>query len=213
MTSHPARRADDAPITFDAARAALIAAGRDFAARGWVPATSGNFSCRTGPARMAITLSGRDKGRLGEGDIVEVAFDALPPGISAEAPLHAALYRRFPAVGAVFHTHSPAATLASLFHEQAGAVTLAGYEMLKALDGIATHEASVRLPVFANDQDVPALARRVDAALDGGPGRVGYLIAGHGLYAWGRTAADAARHVEALDFLLSLELEKERLLR
>lgn len=213
MAAQPAERADDTYMTVAAARAALIAVGRDFASRGWVPATSGNFSCRTGPAHMAITLSGRDKGRLGEADIVEVAFNALREGISAEAPLHAGLYRRDAAIGAVFHTHSPAATLASQFHEKAGAVTLAGYEMLKALDGIATHEARVTLPVFANDQDIPALARRVDAALDGGPGQVGYLIAGHGLYAWGRTAADAARHVEALDFLLSLELEKERLLR
>jgi len=213
MTAIPARQADIGPMTLEAARAALIRAGADFAARGWLAATSGNLSCRTGPARMAITASGRDKGRLAPADIVEVPLDTLPAGISAEAPLHAGLYRRDAATGAVFHVHSLAATLASQLHEKAGGITLAGYEMLKALDGIDTHDTSLWLPVFANDQDVPALARRVEAALGGGPGEVGYLIAGHGLYAWGRTAADAARHVEALDFLLTCELEKERLLR
>lgn len=213
MTAMPAEQADRSYATFDAACEALIRTGADFAARGWVPATSGNFSCRTGRWRMAITRSGRDKGRLGPSDFVEVALDDLPPGISAEAPLHARLYRRNAAVGAVFHVHSLAATVISRLHEKSGRVTLAGYEMLKALDGIATHDISVGLPVFPNDQDMPALARRIDAALQDGPGRVGYLIAGHGLYAWGRGVADAARHVEALDFLLACELEKERLLR
>ena len=39
----------------------------------------------------------------------------------------------------------------------------------------------------------------------------GFLLAGHGLYAWGATAADARRHVEALEFLLACRLEERRL--
>ena len=85
--------------------------------------------------------------------------------------------------------------------------------MLKALAGIATHETRVALPVFANDQDIPALAARLMPMLPDGPGQVGYLLAGHGLYAWGRDPAEARRHVEAIDFLLTCELEKERLAR
>ncbi|HEX9835646.1 MAG TPA: methylthioribulose 1-phosphate dehydratase, partial [Alphaproteobacteria bacterium] len=143
-----------------------------------------------------------------------VAFDAagpVPAGISAEAPLHVSLYRRDPAIGAVLHVHSVSATLASLRHAANGEIALAGYEMLKALAGIATHEASVAVPIFANDQDVPALAQRIEARLTGSAGEVGYLIAGHGLYTWGRTVAEARRHVEAFDFLLTCELEKGRL--
>jgi methylthioribulose-1-phosphate dehydratase len=200
------------PSELETAASELIAAGRDFAARGWVAATSGNFSRRLAGGRIAITVSGRDKGSLVPADFV--AFDAagpVPAGVSAEAPLHVSLYRRDPAIGAVLHVHSVAATLASLRHAANGEIVLAGYEMLKALAGIATHEASIVVPIFANDQDVPALAARVEQRLTGAPGEVGYLIAGHGLYTWGRTVAEARRHVEAFDFLLTCELEKGRL--
>ena len=197
-----------------AARAALIAAGRDLARRGWLEATSGNLSCRIDGGRMAVTASGCRKGELAEDDIVAVALDGpLPSGVSAEAPLHVSLYRRDPAVGAVLHVHSPTATLVSMEHAAAGAVVIRGYEMLKALDGIDTHEAVLALPVFANDQDVPALARRVEDRLAAEPGHVGYLIAGHGLYAWGRTMADARRHVEAFEFLLGCVREQGRMTR
>jgi methylthioribulose-1-phosphate dehydratase len=195
-----------------AASAELIAAGRDFAQRGWVAATSGNFSRRLAGGRIAITASGRDKGSLTPADFV--AFDTagpVPAGISAEAPLHVSLYGRDPAIGAVLHVHSVAATLASLRDEAKGEIVLAGYEMLKALAGVVTHETSISVPIFANDQDVPALAARVEARLAGSAGEVGYLIAGHGLYTWGRTVAEARRHVEAFDFLLTCELEKGRL--
>jgi methylthioribulose-1-phosphate dehydratase len=197
-----------------AAKAALIEAGRDFARRGWLEATSGNLSCRVEGGRMAVTVSGCGKGALSEGDIVTVTLDeALPAGVSAEAPLHVSLYRRDPAIGAVLHVHSPTATLVSMEHAAAGAVVIAGFEMLKALDGIDTHEATLAMPVFANDQDIPGLARRVEERLEAEPGHVGYLIAGHGLYGWGRTMADARRHVEAFDFLLGCVREQGRMTR
>jgi methylthioribulose-1-phosphate dehydratase len=207
------RAADNTASASDAI-AELIAAGRDFAARNWVPATSGNLSRRIDARRIAVTLSGRDKGALTTGDFAIIPLDSpLPPGVSAEAPLHVSLYRGDPAIGAVLHVHSLAATLASQAHAAAGEIVLAEYEMLKALAGITTHATRVTVPVFANDQDVPALARRVEARLAVLPGAVGYLLAGHGLYAWGRTMAEARRHIEAFDFLLTCELEKGRLFR
>ena len=191
------------------AAAELIAAGRDFAARGWVPATSGNLSRRLDARTMAITLSGRDKGALTEADFVamDVASPA-PPGVSAEAPLHALMYRHDADVQSVLHVHSVAATLASKEHERAGTLVLEDYEMLKALAGVTTHATRIEVPVFANDQDIPALARRVEKRLT--QGMVGYLIAGHGLYTWGTSVAAARRHVEAFDFLFICELERIR---
>ena len=191
------------------AAAELIAAGRDFAARGWVPATSGNLSARLDARTMAVTLSGRDKGALTRADFVAADIDAPPPpGVSAEAPLHALMYRTDPAIGAVLHVHSLTATLAGLEHEAAGVVALEGYEMLKALAGVRTHETRVEVPVFPNDQDISALAARVAPRLR--PSTWGYLIAGHGLYAWGKDVAEARRHVEAFDFLLALQRERTR---
>jgi methylthioribulose-1-phosphate dehydratase len=192
--------------------AGLIAFGRDAAARGWVPATSGNFSLRDGDRGCLITRSGLDKGLLEPGDLIAVPLDgALPAGISAEAPLHVERYRSDPAIGAVLHVHTVAATVLSRADAGRGAVRLEGFEMQKALDGFATHEGAAELPVFENSQDVAALAQRVHGRLGRDPAVPGYLLAGHGMYAWGRTLREARRHVEGLEFLLCCALEERRI--
>ncbi|MET0131626.1 MAG: class II aldolase/adducin family protein, partial [Stenotrophomonas chelatiphaga] len=48
---------------------------RELAQAGWTPATSSNFSHRLDDQHAAITVSGRDKGRLIEDDIMVVDFD------------------------------------------------------------------------------------------------------------------------------------------
>lgn len=188
----------------------LIGNIRELAQAGWTPATSSNFSHRLDDRHAAITVSGRDKGRLVEDDIMVVDFDGQAVGRplrpSAETLLHTQLYRRFPDIGCVLHTHSPVQTVASRLYAGAGHVRLAGYELLKAFHGNSTHEAAVDVPVFPNTQDMDVLAAQVDALLDR-QAMWGYLIDGHGLYAWGRDMAEARRHLEAFEFLLGCELE------
>ncbi|KAF1691642.1 methylthioribulose 1-phosphate dehydratase [Pseudoxanthomonas koreensis] len=187
---------------------------RELAQAGWTPATSSNFSHRLDDHHAAITVSGRDKGRLVEDDIMVVDFDGQAVGRplrpSAETLLHTQLYRRFPEIGCVLHTHSPVQTVASRLYAGTGHVRLEGYELLKAFHGNSTHEAAVDVPVFANTQDMTVLAAQVDALLDRQP-LWGYLIDGHGLYAWGRDMAEARRHLEAFEFLLGCELELRKL--
>ncbi|MFN3842263.1 MAG: methylthioribulose 1-phosphate dehydratase [Rehaibacterium terrae] len=206
-------------LPYDPARLAacardIVAHTRELAALGWTPATSSNFSMRLDDRHAAITVSGRDKGRLTESDIMVVDFDGQPVGAahrpSAETLLHTQLYRRFPDVGCVLHTHSRTQTVASRLFALAGSVRLEGYELLKAFAGNSTHEMAVDVPVLPNSQDMPALAARVEALLERGP-LWGYLIDGHGLYAWGRDMAEARRHLEAFDFLLACELDLRRL--
>lgn len=208
----------NAPLPYDASRlralaAEIVGASRALAARGWVPATSGNFSCRLDGRHVAITASGRDKSALVEADVMVVDRDGRAVGSalrpSAETPLHTQLYQRFPGIGCVLHTHSPIQTVASRLFAEAGAVRLEGYELLKAFSGITTHEAALDVPVVSNGQDMPALAAAIEARLD--RHGWGYLIAGHGLYAWGGDMAEALRHLEAFDFLLGCELELRRL--
>lgn len=188
---------------------AVAEMGRFAAARGWVPATSGNFSVRLGMRHIAITRSGADKGRLAPGDVVAVCLDEpIPPGVSAETPLHVARYRADASIGAVMHVHTVAATVLS--RGAGGSVVVEGLEMQKALPGITTHDGSVAIPVFQNAQDTAALALEVEKSLKPG-GVPGYLLAGHGMYAWGKDAAEARRHVEALEFLLVCTLEERRL--
>lgn len=198
-----------------AARAAeIVAATRELSALGWTPATSSNFSMRLDDSHAAITVSGRDKGRLTEADIMVVDFAGKPVATShrpsAETLLHTQLYARYPQVGCVLHTHSRNQTVASRLFARQGHVRLEGYELLKAFAGNQTHETAVDVKVFPNTQDMPALAADVEKLLDAGP-CWGYLIDGHGLYAWGKDMAEARRHLEAFDFLLACELDLRRL--
>ena len=192
----------------------LIVNVREIALAGWTPATSSNFSRRLDESHAAITVSGRDKGRLVEDDIMVVDFDGHAVGSdhrpSAETLLHTQLYRRFPEVGCILHTHSQVQTIASRLFAGAGLVRLEGYELLKAFQGNDTHEAEIDVPVLPNSQDMPTLAAQVEALLD--ERRLwGYLIDGHGMYAWGRDMAEARRHLEAFEFLLGCELELRKL--
>ena len=200
------------PTVSDEVAADVASIGRFAASRGWVPATSGNFSRRIDATHAAITRSGIDKGNIRPEDLVVVDLNApLPAGVSAETPLHVARYLADESTGAIVHVHSVAATVLSRVDEAKGAVELQGFEMHKSLRGITTHESSVRLPVFANDQDTAALAGRIEAALGSHPSVPGYLLAGHGLYAWGATMDDARRHLEGLEFLLQCSLEERRI--
>lgn len=184
----------------------ITAAGRLWR-QGLLPATAGNLSVRGPDGGCLVTRSGRDKGALTEADFLPVAADGSPlaPGRpSAETALHLAIYRAFPDAGAVVHTHGRAATLASLD----GDVVLAGWELLKALDGNPDPERPVTLPVLANDQDLWRLAGVLDGHLAAGVSAPAFLLRAHGLYAWGRTVEDALRHTEAIEFVLSCELAR-----
>jgi methylthioribulose-1-phosphate dehydratase len=209
------------PLPYDPQRLAqcageIIVNVRELSERGWTPATSSNFSRRIDERHVAITVSGRDKGRLNEADIMVVDLDGNPVATtqksSAETLLHSQLYKRFPDIGCVLHTHSLTQTVASRLYSGLGHVHLEGYELLKAFAGNTTHETSVELPVLPNSQDMHTLAAQVDALLDR-KDMWGYLIDGHGLYAWGRDMAEARRHLEAFEFLLGCELELRRLQR
>lgn len=185
----------------------LIAAGELFHGRGWVPATGGNFSARLSPEKMLITASGWHKGELRDEAFLVAGMDGRPEDASQKASyetlLHCQLYRFDARVGSVLHTHSIANTVLS---RQRESIRLSGYELLKLLPGIQTHETTVEVPVFENDQDIARLSARVDEAMKRRPGMPAYLISGHGLYAWGDSVAQARHRVEALEFMFECEL-------
>lgn len=185
----------------------LCEAGRFIDSKCWVPATSGNFSARLSDGTIAITTSGKHKGHLQVGDIMLIDADAQSMDgkrPSAETGLHTALYQRYPEVNAILHPHSINSILVSrLFGKR---IVLEDYELLKALPDISTHDARIEIPIFANDQKIPRLAGVIDRYLDEVDECYGYIIAGHGLYTWGNSVADALRHLEALDYLFDCEL-------
>jgi len=196
---------------FDSAARQLAEIGRRFYARGWVLGTSGNFSAVVGrkPLRLAITASAVPKGGLTRTDILQcddrgrVMGRAGKP--SAETLLHVEVVRRRGA-GAVLHTHSVWSTMLSesWAARTGGALVIEGYEMLKGLAGMASHDHRELVPILENDQDMPRLAVRVGETLDRYPEAHAFLLRRHGLYTWGETLADAERHVEILEFLLEV---------
>lgn len=197
-----------APYDLDRART-LAAIGRDLHRRGWVPATSGNFSMRQGLDQVLVTASGRHKGELTEADFLVVDLHGNPVTTgkpSAETLLHTQLYAWDANVDTVLHCHSPAATVLSRQLAIQTQITLRDYELLKAFPGIDTHATALALPIFENDQDMQRLADAVAPYLESRPECPAYLIRGHGVYVWGDSAASCQRHLEALDFLLQCEL-------
>jgi methylthioribulose-1-phosphate dehydratase len=195
---------------------AVIGLARYCGAKGWVPATAGNFSARIDLARAAITATGGDKGETTEANVIVAEIEdnltGTPhPRLSAEGPLHLQLYKDDPTIGAVAHAHPVSTVVLSRRHLDKGKIVLEGWEMQKAIRGITTHESTIELPIFANDQDTRRLGLTVAEAMKDWTGPVfGYLIAGHGIYAWGRDAREARRHLEAYAHLLDLTLEEER---
>lgn len=186
----------------------LVRLGTDFHRRGWMLGTSGNLSALLSrdPFRLAITASSIDKGRMTADQILEidaggrmVATAGGKP--SAETLVHLEVIRSAGA-GAVLHTHSVWTTLLSDCHHAGGGFSIEGYEMLKGLEGVHTHEHREWFPIVENTQDMPALARRVGVVIGENPGIHGLLVRRHGMYTWGHDLASAARHVEILEFLM-----------
>ena len=177
--------------------------------RGWSVGTSSNYSVVVSrdPLELLITASGKDKGRLKASDFVRIGADGKPtadgqPKSSAETLLHVVAAQQ-PGVGAVLHTHSVWSTVLSDYFYPQGGFELSGYEMLKGLEGIATHETTAWVEIFDNTQNIPALAEQVAGRMNDAadPLQYGYLIRRHGLYTWGRDLAEARRHVEIFEFL------------
>jgi methylthioribulose-1-phosphate dehydratase len=200
--------------SLEEAIAAIVGVGRRLDARRLADATSGNLSARLADGRIAITVSGSHKGRLGPRDIMLVdarglALDDQKP--SAETALHAQLYELYPQVNAVVHAHSVASASLTLHLSPADRVVLSGYEMLKAFPGITTHATTVSIPILENSQQMASLATGVARQLQQDPAAPAYLIRGHGAYGWGKDLDEAERIIEALDHLLLCEIESLRL--
>ena len=202
-------------VAVNAAIESLRNTARAFDARGWSPATSGNYSIRVAAERVLITRSGADKGDLTPDDFLQVNLDGTPLTAgkpSAETALHLAMYRHDPGIGSVLHTHAPNGVVLSRLARKKR-VLLEGWELQKAFSGVTTHESCVRVPILDNDQDMDRVAAMAPAHLTGDYPCFGFLLRAHGLYAWGADVVAARRHVEAFEYLFGCELELARVRR
>jgi methylthioribulose-1-phosphate dehydratase len=180
----------------ESAAGCLAECGRNFYQRGWVLGTSGNFSAvvNDDPLRLLITASGKDKGQLAENDFIllndEGAIQSGEGKPSDETELHLTVVRERCA-RAVLHTHSVWATILSDYFADDEGVSIAGWEMLKGLAGVRTHEHREWLPIIENSQDMLELAKTLVEVLRKQPEAHGFLLRGHGLYTWGSSLDEA----------------------
>ena len=186
----------------------LAAIAKSFHGRGWLLGTSGTLSAvvQREPLRLAMSPSGVDKGELMPDQMLTINENARIVNQdfgkpSDESLLHIRIVKERGA-GAVLHTHSVWNNILSDLYASEGGVTISGYEMLKGLQGVRTHEHSEWLPIIDNSQDMPALAESIGQILNAHPNAHGFLLRRHGLYSWGETLAQAKRHIEILEFLL-----------
>lgn len=188
----------------------LALAGREFHRRGWVLGTSGNFSMLLArkPLRIVVTASGIDKGDLDETNFLEIDDDAeILQGFgkpSAETLIHLSIYRFVPKARSILHTHSVWGTILSDHYFEQGAIEIEGFEMLKGLSGVTTHEHKEVVPIVENSQDYIALSHVIENVLRENPNIHGVYLRRHGLYTWGETVADARRHIEIFEFLFEV---------
>ena len=190
--------------------AELAEAGQEFYRRGWVLGTSGNFSALLArkPLRVCVTASGLEKGKLDETNFLELDDDAeILQGFgkpSAETLIHLTIYRFLPKARSILHTHSVWGTILSDHFFEQGAIEIEGYEMLKGLAGVKTHEHSERVPIVENSQDYVALAHVIENVIRDNPEIHGIYLRRHGLYTWGESVSEAKRHIEIFEFLFEV---------
>lgn len=183
---------------------------RAYHQKGWSPATSTNYSFRTSenPEWIYVSRSGVDKSQFSENDFIVVDFSGRPlPDFaevkpSAETLIHCTLYRLFPEMMCILHSHSVYSVLHSAV--ESSHVSMEGYEVLKGFDGIQTHETKIELPIFDNTQDMSAFS----SVIENNKSRLtvpAFIMRKHGTYAWGKSLFEAKRHLETAEYLLEVE--------
>jgi methylthioribulose-1-phosphate dehydratase len=195
------------------ARALIVELCRQFYDQGWVSGTGGGISIRAGN-RIVMAPSGVQKERLNadelfvldmEGQIVERPPEPLE--LSACAPLFLHAFRKRNA-GAVLHSHSVNAMLATLVYESAFQVT--HLEMMKGITGTGYHDDLV-VPIIENTAHECDLADSMAAAMDAHPSAHAVLVRRHGVYVWGDDWVRAKTHAECYDYLFDAAVRMHRL--
>ena len=192
-------------------REEVLHANREIARRGLAPHTFGNASGidRSGAEPLVVIKpSGVDYAKLTPADLVvtdlqgKIVEGSLRP--SSDLDTHTLLYREFPQIGGIVHTHSEFATSwaqacrpipclgtthADYFHGQV--------PVTEPLTAEEVAEAYVR------NTGAVIVRRFRREGLD--PVAVpGVLVAGHAPFAWGKSAADAVEHADVLEYIARL---------
>jgi len=183
---------------------------------GWVTGTGGGMSIACGE-RIFMAPSGVQKEHITPDTIYELDREghvvAGPPGelglkVSECRPLFMAAYR-LRGAGAVLHSHSLHAMLASLLFDRHFEIT--HIEMLKGMAGVGYTDRH-RVPIIENTPREHQLEQAITQAIADAPEHThAVLVRRHGVYVWGDTWLAAKRHAECYDYLFQAAVEMHRL--
>jgi L-ribulose-5-phosphate 4-epimerase len=198
-------------MLLEALRQQVLAANQEIARRGLAPHTFGNASGidRSGAQPLVVIKpSGVDYATLTPADLVVTDLDgkivegSLRP--SSDLDTHTLLYREFPQIGGVVHTHSEFATA---WAQACRPIPCLG----------TTHADYFHGPVPVTE---PLTADEVSSGYVRNTGAVivrrfrsenldavavpGVLVAGHAPFAWGNDPADAVEHADVLEYIARL---------
>ncbi|MFN3200580.1 MAG: methylthioribulose 1-phosphate dehydratase [Bradymonadia bacterium] len=195
-------------------RALIVELCQQFYHQGWVSGTGGGISIRQ-EGKVYMAPSGVQKERIDPDDIYVLddtgnvlegpKSDGLK--LSACAPLFFNAYRIRDA-GAVIHSHSINAMLATLIYEDAFRVT--HLEMMKGIAGTGYHD-DLAVPIIDNTAHECDLADDMAAAIEAWPASNAVLVRRHGVYVWGRDWVQAKTQAECYDYLFKAAVEMKRL--
>ena len=158
--------------------------------------------------------SGVQKERLEPDDLYELDGDGnvlkAPEGdvcLSACAPLFFNAFRLRDA-GAVLHSHSINAMLATLSSESELRIT--HLEMMKGIRGTGYHDV-LEVPIIDNTAHECDLADSMAEAMEAYPHADAVLVRRHGVYVWGRSWIEAKTQAECYDYLFGAAVEMRKL--
>ncbi len=198
----------------DNPRQLIVELCRLFYEKGWASGTGGGFSVRE-DGRIYLAPSGVMKERLEPEDLFVLdesgellerpADEALRP--SACASLFFNAYR-LRGAGAVLHSHSVNAMLATLVFDDVFQVTQ--LEMMKGITGIGYYD-ELGVPIIENTAHEHELAGAMADAMEAHPGAHAVLVRRHGVYVWGADWDQAKTHAECYDYLFEAAVRMRQL--
>jgi methylthioribulose-1-phosphate dehydratase len=187
---------------------------RQFYDLGWATGTGGGICIREGD-RVIVAPSAVQKERMRPEDMFTIAIDgtvlerpadpALRPSECASLFLAAIRLRD---AGAVIHSHSINAVMASLLFDRE--FVISELEMMKGIEGMSYHDRLV-VPIIENTARECDLAASLEAAILAYPKTSAVLVRRHGVYVWGRDWVRAKTHAECYDYLFRAAVEMRRL--
>jgi L-ribulose-5-phosphate 4-epimerase len=204
-------RQGDGAMQLVALREEVLEANREIARRGLAPHTFGNVSGvdRAGDQPLVVIKpSGVAYETLRPADLVitdlngRVVEGTLRP--SSDLDTHTLLYREFPQIGGVVHTHSEFATAWAQANRPIPCLgtTHADYfhGPVPVTEPLSENEV---LEAYVRNTGAVIVRRFRSEGLD--PLAVpGVLVAGHAPFAWGKTASEAVEHADILEYVARL---------